>query len=107
MTANMPPFVEESFGPIAPLLAYDDEEQMMAMANDTKSGLAGYVCTADLKRMWRIAEGLEVGMVGVNDGAISTVYSPFGGVKESGVGREGAHFGLDEYMEVKAITMAV
>ncbi|KAJ5097156.1 aldehyde dehydrogenase domain-containing protein [Penicillium angulare] len=90
---------EEIFGPILPLIRFDTEDQVIQLANDTKSGLAGYIATGDLARGWRLAEILNVGMVGVNAGSISDVASPFGGVKESGQGREGSVLGIDEYLE--------
>lgn len=77
------------------------------MANDTAAGLAAYVYTRDMSRSWRITEALEYGMVGLNTGAISTEVAPFGGIKESGIGREGSHFGLDDYLDIKLVCVAV
>ncbi len=92
---------EETFGPVAGLVRFETEAQALAIANDTRAGLASYVFTRDLSRAWRMGEGLQYGMVGLNTGMISTEVAPFGGVKESGLGREGSHFGLDEYLELK------
>lgn len=102
-TADMLPFHEETFGPVAVLLRFETEEEALRIANDTPFGLAGYACTRDLGRAWRVAEGLECGLVGVNEGAISYVEAPFGGMKESGVGREGGAWGIDEYLETKYV----
>ena len=96
---------EETFGPVAPLFRFSTEEQAIALANDTQYGLCGYFYSRDVGRIWRVAEALEYGIVGINEGIISTEVAPFGGVKESGVGREGAHYGLDEYLEVKYLCM--
>lgn len=97
---------EEIFGPVAPLLRFDTEEQVLALANDTEYGLAAYFYSRDIGRVWRVAEGLESGMVGVNSGLISTEVAPFGGVKQSGLGREGSLYGIDEYLAIKYICMA-
>ncbi len=96
---------EETFGPLAPLFRFKTEEEAIQMANDTEFGLAAYFYSRDMGRVWRVSEGLEYGIVGANVGIISTEVAPFGGVKESGVGREGSHYGLDEFMEVKYICM--
>jgi succinate-semialdehyde dehydrogenase/glutarate-semialdehyde dehydrogenase len=96
---------EETFGPVAPLFRFRDEAEAIAIANDTPYGLAAYFYARDLGRVWRVAERLEYGMVGVNTGAISTELAPFGGVKESGIGREGSHYGIDEFLEVKYVLM--
>lgn len=96
---------EETFGPVAPLFRFNDEAEVIERANDTESGLAGYFYTQSLGRAWRVAEALQVGMVGINEGLISTAAAPFGGVKESGLGREGSHHGMDEYMELKYMLM--
>ena len=96
---------EETFGPVAPLFRFSTEEQAIALANDTQYGLCGYFYSRDVGRIWRVAEALEYGIVGINEGIISTEVAPFGGVKESGIGREGAHYGLDEYLEVKYLCM--
>jgi succinate-semialdehyde dehydrogenase / glutarate-semialdehyde dehydrogenase len=94
---------EETFGPVAPLFRFRDEREVCALANDTEAGLAGYVCTADLSRAWRVAEALQFGVVGVNTGVVSTAVAPFGGMKQSGLGREGSRFGLEEYLEKKYV----
>ena len=93
---------EETFGPVAPLFRFKSEEEVIAIANATPYGLAAYYYTEDLKRSWRVAEALEFGMVGLNTGAISTEVAPFGGVKQSGLGREGAQAGIEEYLEMKS-----
>lgn len=94
---------EETFGPVAPLFRFETEEDAITIANATPFGLAAYFYTDDLKRSWRVAEALEFGMVGLNTGLISTEVAPFGGVKQSGVGREGSQLGIDEYLEVKTL----
>jgi acyl-CoA reductase-like NAD-dependent aldehyde dehydrogenase len=96
---------EETFGPVAPLFRFKSEEEAIDMANDTEFGLACYFYTRDLGRAWRVAEGLEYGMVGINEGIISTEVAPFGGVKESGIGREGSHHGIEEFTEIKYMLM--
>jgi succinate-semialdehyde dehydrogenase/glutarate-semialdehyde dehydrogenase len=92
---------EETFGPLAPLFSFDTDEQAIQMANDTEFGLASYFYSRDIGRIWRAAEGLESGMVGINTGLISNEVAPFGGVKQSGLGREGSHYGIEEFVEVK------
>ena len=96
---------EETFGPVAPLFRFDTEDEAVRLANDTEFGLAAYFYTRDLARSWRVAEALEYGMVGINAGIISTEVAPFGGVKSSGLGREGSRYGLDEYLEIKYICL--
>jgi len=96
---------EETFGPVAPLFRFSDEDEVLARANATESGLAGYVYTRSLGRAWRVADKLEVGMVGINEGLISTAAAPFGGIKESGLGREGSRHGMEEYLEMKYMLM--
>ncbi len=96
---------EETFGPVAPLFRFKNEEEVIGLANDTNYGLASYFYARDLGRVWRVAEALEYGMVAVNAGILSTAVAPFGGIKESGIGREGSHLGLDEFMEVKYVLM--
>jgi succinate-semialdehyde dehydrogenase/glutarate-semialdehyde dehydrogenase len=96
---------EEIFGPVAPVAAFDAEEAAVAAANDTEFGLVAYVYTADLKRAFRVVEGLETGMVGLNQGMVSNPAAPFGGVKQSGFGREGGAEGIDEYLEIKYVAM--
>ena len=97
---------EETFGPVAPLFRFETEEEAVAIANATPFGLAAYFYTENIRRAWRVGEALEFGMVGLNTGAISTAVSPFGGVKQSGLGREGARAGIEEYLETKAFHMA-
>lgn len=101
VTATMRIAHEETFGPVAPLFIFDDEEEAIAMANDTPCGLGAYFFTENIRRAWRVAEALEFGMVGFNTGAISLEVAPFGGVKLSGIGREGSRYGIDEYLEQK------
>jgi succinate-semialdehyde dehydrogenase/glutarate-semialdehyde dehydrogenase len=98
---------EETFGPVAPLFRFSDEEDVIKQANDTVFGLASYFYASDLSRVWRVAEALEYGMVGINTGLISTEVAPFGGVKQSGIGREGSHHGIDEYLELKYLCFSV
>jgi succinate-semialdehyde dehydrogenase/glutarate-semialdehyde dehydrogenase len=105
VTKSMDIAREEIFGPVAAMIAFDKEDDVVAMANDTPYGLAAYAYTRDLGRAWRISEALEYGMVGINEGAISNAAAPFGGVKQSGMGREGSHFGIDDYLELKYIMM--
>lgn len=97
---------EETFGPLAPLFRFETEDEVVAMANDTEFGLASYFYARDLGRVWRVAERLEYGMVGVNTGLISNEVAPFGGVKQSGIGREGSHYGIEDYLVIKYINMA-
>jgi succinate-semialdehyde dehydrogenase/glutarate-semialdehyde dehydrogenase len=96
---------EETFGPVAPLFRFTTEEEAIRLANDSEVGLAGYFYARDLARVFRVAEALEVGLVGVNDGVISVEVAPFGGVKESGMGREGSKYGIEEYLEVKYVSL--
>jgi succinate-semialdehyde dehydrogenase/glutarate-semialdehyde dehydrogenase len=98
---------EETFGPVAPLFRFKTEEEAIRLANDTEFGLASYFYARDLGRVWRVAEGLESGIVGINTGLISTTEAPFGGVKESGLGREGSKYGIDEFLEIKYLCMSV
>lgn len=104
-TPDMKIFREETFGPVAPLFRFKDEAEVIRHANDTEYGLASYFYARDLGRVWRVAEALEYGMVGVNEGVISTEVAPFGGMKESGLGREGSKYGADEFVELKYILM--
>ena len=101
VTPDMRVFREEIFGPVAPLFKFKTEEEAIRMANDTEFGLACYFYSRDIGRIWRVAEGLEYGIVGINEGIISNEMAPFGGVKESGQGREGSKYGLDDYLEIK------
>jgi succinate-semialdehyde dehydrogenase/glutarate-semialdehyde dehydrogenase len=98
---------EETFGPVAPLFRFHTEEEAIQMANDTEFGLAAYFFSRDLGRVWRVAEELEYGMVGINSGIISTSVAPFGGVKQSGIGREGSKYGIEEYLEAKYLCMGI
>ena len=97
---------EETFGPLAPLFRFDTEDEALELANDTEFGLACYFFSRDIGRIWRMSEGLEYGIVSVNTGIFSTEAAPFGGMKESGIGREGSHMGIDEYVEAKYVCMA-
>jgi succinate-semialdehyde dehydrogenase/glutarate-semialdehyde dehydrogenase len=105
VTQDMAVATEETFGPVAPLFKFESEADVVHMANDTEFGLASYFYANDLSRVWRVAEELEYGMVGVNTGLISTAEAPFGGVKHSGLGREGSHYGLDEFLELKYVCL--
>ena len=106
VTNKMKIFYEETFGPVAPLIKFSTEEEVIKMANDTNYGLAGYFYSRDIGRIYRVAEALEYGMVGINAGVISSEVAPFGGIKESGIGREGAAEGIDEYLETKYMMFA-
>jgi succinate-semialdehyde dehydrogenase / glutarate-semialdehyde dehydrogenase len=105
VTTAMKVTKEETFGPVAPLFRFKDEAEAIRMANDTEYGLASYFYSRDLGRVWRVGEALEYGMIGINTGLISTEVAPFGGVKESGLGREGSLYGIDEYIEIKYLSM--
>ncbi len=105
MSAGMLIHKEETFGPVAGLFRFKNEDEALLAANDTPYGLASYFYTKDLAQAFRVAEGLEYGIVGVNEPLISTESAPFGGYKESGLGREGSKYGLEEFMEVKYILM--
>ncbi|TMS57495.1 NAD-dependent succinate-semialdehyde dehydrogenase [Imbroritus primus] len=107
VTDEMLMFREETFGPVIGIVRFETEEQALALANHAEYGLASYVYTRDLSRVWRIAEGLEFGMVGINAGAISNEVAPFGGVKQSGLGREGSKYGIEEYLELKYLCMGL
>jgi succinate-semialdehyde dehydrogenase/glutarate-semialdehyde dehydrogenase len=98
---------EETFGPVAPLIRFRTEEEVLRMCNDSESGLASYVYTRDFARIWRVAEQLEYGMVGINEARISTEVAPFGGVKQSGIGREGSMYGIEEYLELKYLCINI
>jgi succinate-semialdehyde dehydrogenase / glutarate-semialdehyde dehydrogenase len=101
VTPQMAVAREETFGPVAPLFRFRSEAEAVELANSTEFGLAAYFYGKDLSRVWRVAESLEYGIVGINTGLISTEVAPFGGVKESGLGREGSKYGMDEYLEIK------
>ncbi len=105
VTPEMQVTREETFGPVAPLYRFSSEAEVIELANDTQSGLAAYFYSKDISRVWRVSEALEYGIVGVNEGVISTEVAPFGGVKESGLGREGSKYGIEEYLEIKYICM--
>ena len=105
VTQQMKVAHEETFGPVAPLIRFEHEDEVIAMANDSEFGLAGYFYARDLTRVFRVAEALETGMVGVNTGLISTEVAPFGGVKQSGLGREGSKYGIDDYLEIKYLCL--
>jgi succinate-semialdehyde dehydrogenase/glutarate-semialdehyde dehydrogenase len=96
---------EEIFGPVATVIRFTDEAEAVRIANDTPFGLAAYFYARDIGRVWRVAEALEYGMVGINEGIISTEVAPFGGVKESGIGREGSKYGIEEFLEIKYLCM--
>jgi len=104
-THEMKIFREETFGPVAPIFRFRTESEAITLANDTEFGLASYFYGRDIGRIWRVAEALEYGMVGINEGLISTEVAPFGGVKESGLGREGSKYGIDDYLEMKYLCM--
>lgn len=105
VTTEMCVTYEETFGPVAPIYRFESEEQAIALANDTEFGLAAYFYSRDIGRVWRVAEALEVGIVGINEGIISSELAPFGGIKQSGQGREGSKYGLDDYLEIKYLCM--
>ena len=96
---------EETFGPIAPLYRFNTDQEAIDMANNTPFGLAAYFYSQNIKRVWHIAEALEVGIVGINAGVISSEVAPFGGIKESGIGREGSKYGIDEFVEMKYLCL--
>ena len=105
VTTDMAVAREETFGPVAPLFRFSTEDEAIRMANDTEFGLAAYFYSRDIGRVWRVSEGLEYGIVGVNEGIISTEVAPFGGVKESGIGREGSKYGMDDFVEIKYLCL--
>jgi succinate-semialdehyde dehydrogenase/glutarate-semialdehyde dehydrogenase len=105
VTKDMAIATEEIFGPVAPVYRFKTEDEAIRLANDTPFGLAGYVYSRDIGRVWRVAEALEYGIVSINEGVFSTAEAPFGGWKESGIGREGSYFGMEEYLEVKYLCM--
>lgn len=107
VTTDMKVAREETFGPVAPLFKFQTEEQVVEMANNTEFGLASYFYSRDLSKVFRVAEALEYGMVGVNTGLISTELAPFGGIKQSGQGREGSKYGIDDYLEIKYLCLAI
>lgn len=105
VTAEMKVAKEETFGPLAPLFRFKDEAEVIQLANDTEYGLAAYFYSRDLGRVWRVAESLDYGMVAINSGLLSNEAAPFGGIKQSGLGREGSKYGLEDYMEIKYMLM--
>jgi succinate-semialdehyde dehydrogenase / glutarate-semialdehyde dehydrogenase len=105
ITGDMKIMREETFGPVAAVMKFSTEEEVIAAANNTEYGLASYFYSRDVGRIWRVAEKLEYGMVGVNTGAISNEVAPFGGVKQSGLGREGSKYGIEEYLEMKYVCL--
>jgi len=107
VTAEMQCAREETFGPVAPLFRFQTEDEAVALANATEFGLAGYFYSRDIGRVWRVAEALEYGIVGINTGIISNEVAPFGGVKQSGIGREGSKYGIEDYLEIKYLCMAI
>lgn len=107
VTQDMLAAREETFGPLAPVLRFDTEEEAVALANDSEFGLAGYFYSRDVARVWRVAEALECGIVGINTGLISTEQAPFGGVKQSGIGREGSRYGIEDYLEIKYLCLGL
>ncbi|WP_343682680.1 NAD-dependent succinate-semialdehyde dehydrogenase [Acinetobacter baylyi] len=107
VTSEMLVARDETFGPLAPVFKFENEQQAIQMANDTDFGLASYIYTQNLSRAWRVGEALEYGMVGINEGIISTEIAPFGGIKESGCGREGSKYGIEDYQEIKYMCMGI
>jgi succinate-semialdehyde dehydrogenase/glutarate-semialdehyde dehydrogenase len=107
VTTQMAVAREETFGPVAPVFRFRDEAEAIALANATEFGLAAYFYGRDVGRIWRVAEALEYGIVGINTGLISTEVAPFGGMKESGLGREGSKYGIDEFVEIKYLCLGV
>ena len=105
MTTSMRIASEEIFGPVAAIFPFKEEDEAVKLANDVNVGLAGYLYTKDISKVWRVAEKLDFGMVGVNTGLISDAAAPFGGIKESGFGREGSKYGVEEYTVLKTVTM--
>jgi succinate-semialdehyde dehydrogenase/glutarate-semialdehyde dehydrogenase len=105
--SGMKILTEETFGPVAPLISFETVDEAIELANDTEFGLAAYFYSRDMSTVWKVAEGLESGMVGINTGLISTAEAPFGGIKSSGLGREGSKYGIDEFLEIKYLCMSV
>src|SRR5690606_25503068 len=104
---DMALFDQEIFGPVAPVVRFRDEDEAIRLANDTQFGLAAYFYGRDISRIWRVAEALEFGIIGINEGIISTEVAPFGGMKESGNGREGSKYGIEDYLEIKYLCMGI
>ena len=107
VTPNMLVAKDETFAPLAPVFKFKTDEEAIFMANDTEFGLASYIYTESLSRAWKVGEALEYGMVGINEGLISTEVAPFGGIKESGSGREGSKYGIEDYLEIKYMCMGI
>lgn len=107
VTQDMQICKEETFGPVAPVVRFETEEEAIRLANDTEFGLAGYFYTRDVSRVWRVAEAMETGMIGINTGLISTELAPFGGIKQSGLGREGSRHGIEDYLEIKYLCLGI
>ncbi len=107
VTADMLVAKDETFAPLAPVFKFKTDEEAIFMANDTEFGLASYIYTESLSRAWKVGEALEYGMVGINEGLISTEVAPFGGIKESGSGREGSKYGIEDYLEIKYMCMGI
>jgi succinate-semialdehyde dehydrogenase/glutarate-semialdehyde dehydrogenase len=107
VTLEMRISYEETFGPVAPIMAFDDDAEVVRLANQSQYGLASYFYSRDIGRIWKVAEALEYGIVGVNSGAVSNEVGPFGGVKQSGLGREGSVWGMDEYLEMKYVCVGL
>jgi succinate-semialdehyde dehydrogenase/glutarate-semialdehyde dehydrogenase len=105
VTAAMAMSSEETFGPVAGIARFSSEDEAIRVANDTPYGLAAYFYSRDIGRVWRVSEALEYGVLGVNTGFVSTEVAPFGGMKESGIGREGSKYGIDEWLEVKYLAL--
>lgn len=107
VTKDMKVAREETFGPVAPLFKFETEEDVIDMANNTEFGLASYFYAKDMSKIFRVAEALEYGMVGINTGLISTEVAPFGGIKQSGQGREGSKYGIEDYLEIKYLCLSI
>ena len=107
VTSQMLITYEETFGPIAPIIPFESDEEVIQLANSSQFGLASYFYSRDIGRVWKVAEALEYGMVGVNTGLISNEVAPFGGIKQSGLGREGSVYGMDEYLEMKYVCVGL
>ncbi len=107
VTRDMIVTEEETFGPLAPVIRFTDEADAIAQANDTPFGLAAYFYARDMGRIWRVGEAIEAGIIGVNTGIISTEVAPFGGVKASGLGREGSKYGIEDYLEIKYLCLSL
>jgi succinate-semialdehyde dehydrogenase/glutarate-semialdehyde dehydrogenase len=107
VTSDMLISYEETFGPVAPIIPFENDDEVVALANNSQFGLASYFYSRDIGRIWKVAEALDYGIVGVNSGIVSNEVAPFGGVKQSGLGREGSAFGMDEYLELKYVCIAL